>query len=230
MKRRMSIAGATALLFGAAACGGGNGADVVAPPPTNAPPAQPTSFDVVPCFTQSVTPGRTVASLVVPDVLTIDLSRPAGFPNGRDLDDSVVDRTLAMIFLDLTVHSIDTFQQIPLNPPANDKPFRAAFPFVAMAWGGDRPMLGGSNFNFRTDPESAYVRVDREGMPALATALIGISFRNAFNNDSPADDLSTSPQGLFKWVPEFQTQLVALTNALGDDLKAAGLTLCAKPI
>jgi hypothetical protein len=225
---------AFACLAALSACGGGGGDfsggdNVVVAPPTGGPPAQQASFDVVPCFTQDVLPGRNLARLVIPDTLSIDLSQPATFPNGRTPADPVIDRTLAMVFLDLRKHSIDTFHNIPLNPKGNDKALPSAFPWLAGAFGGDRPSLGGSNFNFRTDPESAYVRVDRMGMPAIATALVGSSAKDAFNDDSPAQDLTAGAGGLFKWVPEFRSQLTALTNALADDFKAAGVSMCATP-
>ena len=70
---------------------------------------------------------------------------------------------------------------------------------------------------------SAYVRVDRMGMPAVATALIGSDTKNAYNDANPADDVA----GVF--VPELSEQLTGLTNALADDLLDAGLTPCAKP-
>lgn len=225
----LGLAGCAAL----AACGGGGDDSVGDPIIVNPPPtgggAQPTSFDVVPCFTQEVLPGRNLAGLVIPDVLTIDFNRAASFPNGRTPADPVIDRTLAMVFLDLSRHSIDTFWNIPVNPKRNDVPLPTAFPWLAGPFGGDRPSLGGTNFNFRTDPESAFVRVDRMGMPAIATALVGSSAKDPFNDDSPAQDVTVGAQGVFKWVPEFRTQLTALTNALADDFRAAGVSMCARP-
>ena len=212
------------------ACGGGGG--TVATPTPTPPVVAALQYDVVACFTQNIAPGQTLANLVVPDVLTIDVTRPAAFPNGRTPADPVIDRTLAMIFLDLTKHSIDTFYNIPVNPKGNDGPLPGAFPWLAGAFGGQRPSQGGVAFNFRTDPESAFVRVDRMGMPAIATALIGSSSKNDYNDDSPVDDLTpraTSAGQLFMWVPEFRAQLTALTNALADDFRAAGLNLCATP-
>ena len=87
----------------------------------------------------------------------------------------------------------------------------------------------GSGFRFRTDSRSAYVVVDRTGMPALATALIPGSDRNAYNDDDVADDLSSAANGEFKWVPTLRASLVGLTNALADDFREAGLAMCARP-
>ena len=227
MKRRTLNVHVALLLLTLAACKKDEGGPPVAPPnvQTPPPPAQTASVDVDPCLVQLVRPGVTVAILVIPDTLTLDFSQSPGFPNGRRLADSVVDIILAMLFLDLTVHRLTTFAEVPLNPPANDRPFRSEFPFLAQPQ-GNPPIAtpAGQNFNFRTDPDTAYVRVDRTGFPALATALIPGPQRNAFNDDSNPDDLT------YKWVPEFRRQLVLLTNALGDDIERLGLRLCAKRI
>ena len=210
----------------AAACGGGGGQSAPPPPP---PPITATQFNVDPCLTQSVLPGRTVAIEVVPDTLTLDPTRPSQFPNGRSLTDSVIDRTLAFLFLDLSRHSIDTLERLPLNPPANDRPFRTDFPYIAAPQGSPPLSSGaGQNFQFRSDPRSAYVTVDRTGMPALATALIPIHSRNEYNDDDVVDDLSSGGNGEYKWVPALRNSLIALTTALADDFQRAGLTMCAR--
>lgn len=230
MRLRTALLASVALAL--AGCGGGSDSPpdpiVVAPPPPTTPIG---SYDVVPCFTQDTGVGLNVAQLVTPDVLTIDFRLPSAFPNGRALPDPVVDRILAALFLDLRTHSVDTFVNIPLNPPANDRPFRANFPYFALPQ-GNPPIEppGGVHFNFRTDPRSAYVQVDRTGFPALSTGLVSGPQKNAFNSDSAADDLTGNAQGTFKWVPEFRASLVLLFNALGDDLEALGLKLCATKI
>lgn len=234
MRLRLALLAAAAL--GLAGCGGDGFPSprepvVVTPTPTPPPTAGPQSYDVLPCFLQDTGLGVNVAQLVIPDVLTIDFGLPSGFPNGRALPDPVIDRILAALFLDLRVHSINTFVSLPLNPASNDRPFRAVFPYLAPPQGNppvEAP--GGINFNFRTDPPEAYTTVDRTGFPALATALVSAAQRNAFNDDSAADDLQPNADGLFKWVPEFRAGLTALTNALGDDLEALGLKLCANRI
>lgn len=73
------------------------------------------------------------APLVVPDVLRIDPSQPAGFPNGRRLADPVIDVTLAVVLFDLGVYSATTLASLPLNPPANDVAFQTGFPYLAPA-------------------------------------------------------------------------------------------------
>ncbi|OZA92886.1 MAG: hypothetical protein B7X57_06785 [Erythrobacter sp. 34-65-8] len=209
------------IALGIAGCGG---EDVPTPAPS--PPPSATSFSVTPCLNQIVPgTGSTVAGLIVPDTITVDLSKPAGFPNGRRLQDPVIDITLAAIFLDLDVHAPDTLFRIPLNPPANDRPFRPDFPYLALPQGN--PPLSGSDtattFAFADQPASAYVRVDRTGMPAVSAALVGGPLKNPFNDADPVDDATG------EFVPELSAQLKLLTDALIDDLKAAGLTPCAIP-
>ncbi len=201
-------------------------APIFLPTPTPTPtPITGASFNVTPCLTQVVVPGRTVADLVVPDVLRLDLNQPAGFPNGRRYLDPVIDVTLAVIFLDLTRHSPGLFASLPVNPNGVDQPLPATFPFLAAPFGTPPTSAGaGSSFRFRDDPASAYVRVDRAGMPAVSTALIsGIPNKNAYNDDNPMVDATG------KWVPELSGTLTILTNALADDFGRLGLSICARP-
>lgn len=235
LRRSLAAAASLSLALILAGCGGngnGNGGNVAvapAPSPSPSPSATPTpgpvSRNVSACLSQVIpgTNGATPASLVVPDTIKIDLTKPAGFPNGRRLQDPVVDITLAVLFLDVNApgQSPATFANLPLNPPANDLPFLSSFPFVAAPQGNPPLATGtGTAFPFRTDPVNAYVRVDREGMPAVATAVIGGALKNAYNDANPADDAS----GTF--VPEITNQLTLLHNALADDLIALGLKVC----
>ena len=228
--RKAAVLAPLALAIGLGGCFGDDDDDddlLVAPTPTPTPTPTPPpamgSVDVTPCLEQTIPgTGTTVAGAVVPDTLTLNLGAASGFPNGRLLPDPVIDVTLAVIFLDLDVHSPLTFFQIPLNPPANDKAFRSGFPFLAGPQGSP-PVAsgGGSMFTFRTDAASSYVRVDRMGMPAVATALIGTDQKVPYNDANPADDAAG------QFVPELAEQLTGLTEALADDLAAAGLTPCA---
>jgi len=217
------VAALVALPLGLAACGGGGDTAMTAPTPTTAPPGSP--LNVQNCLDQPIAPGKpSVANIVVPDTLKIDLSQPSGFPNGRRLTDSVIDIELAYIFLDLTKVGADTLTKLPLGPQANDVPFRADFPYLAAPQGNTPPAPGGSNYNFRTDAPSAYVQVDRMGLPAIATALIGSSAKNAYNDDSPAVD------GTRKYVNEISSTLSVLANALQDDFAKANLPICARAV
>lgn len=208
-------------LFALAGCGGG-GSDSASTSSTSSGGQTGSSLDVTPCLTQQVTPTRKVADLVVPDVLQLDLAAAQGFPNGRRLNDPVIDIILAAIFLDLKVHPADTFAKIPLNPSGPDVPQPAGFPYLAPAQGVTTVAGTGSGFVFRTDAPAAYTRVDRMGFPAVATALVRSAQKTAFNDDSPAVDITG------KWVPEFTADLTDLATALQDDFKALNLTTCAK--
>jgi len=99
------------------------------------------------CLGQEYAPGRTVASLVVPnDVLRLDLTAAAGFPNGRKLADPVIDVTLAVLFLRVNQAapgrcgagncSPATLAGVPVNPARNDVAmgmFPDTFPYLQPA-------------------------------------------------------------------------------------------------
>ena len=91
------------------------------------------AFGLTPCTVVGDGSGSCVAQgapLVLPDTLAVDLTAESGFPNGRLLEDPVIDVTLAVVLLDLSVHSPGTFVGL-LNPPANDVAFQAGFPYLA---------------------------------------------------------------------------------------------------
>lgn len=73
-------------------------------------------------------------------------------------------------------------------------------------------------FDFRTEAPTEYTRVDRSGMPAIATALI--DSKDSYNQANPVDDIA----GLF--VPEIITSLTALHGALDAQLTGLTLTPC----
>jgi hypothetical protein len=232
-RRRLLAAAplALALLLGACGDDDNDSPIVTTPSPSPSPSSSPSPGPVVAarnvtrCLNQVIpgTNGATPASLVIPDTLKLDFSRPPGFPNGRLLSDPVIDVTLAVLLLDLTKHSPATFASLPLNPPRNEVPFLNAFPFLAPP-NGVTPTVGtGTTFNFRTDPVSSYVRVDRMGQPAVATALIGSSRKNAYNDADPDEDVTQA------FVPDIVAQLTGLHNALADDLQALNLTPCSTP-
>lgn len=228
--RYFASAAAVALVAG---CGGGDSpAPTATPQPTatNSPPpiggGGSFAYNVEPCFAQTIPQvGVTVRELIAtPDALRLDMSRPAGFPNGRIPDDQIIDVTVAMLFLDLTEsgQSIRTFANLPLNPPRSFPAPTTTFPFLANPTGN--PILAattGTTFDFRTDPDSAYTSVDRMGNPAIATILVSSSARNNYNDAPQSADVA----GQFR--AEETAGLVLFMNAIGDDLTNLGLDICA---
>jgi hypothetical protein len=222
LSKLMPLVGVMAVAL--SACGGGDnngGSTGSSGGSTSTGGTTAQSVDVTPCLAQPVA-GRTVAGLVVPDVIQLNMAQPSGFPNGRKLLDPVVDVTLAVLFLNLNVHGADTFAKIPLDPSGNDVPYPEAFPWLAPAQGTAPAAGAGSGFVFRTDLPASYTRVDRMGMPAVATALVSSTNKNAYNDDTPQIDATG------KWAPELTATLKGLTTALADDLTALKLTPCAK--
>lgn len=206
-------------MFTLAACGGGGGTPISGSSSTPTPTTPSTQLDVSPCLVQTVS-GRTVASLVVPDVVTLDLSKPNGFPNGRQFNDPVIDLELAALLLDLKTHPVDTLAKMPLNPGV-DNVLQPNFPYIGVANGATPAAVGGGGFVFRTEDPSDYTRVDRMGEPAVATALVRSASKSAFNDDSPSADATG------KWVNEFTETLRILATQLKDDFAARNLKTCA---
>ena len=88
--------------------------------------------DAATCVGQEVATGVTVADLVIPDALNVNTEATAGFPNGRRLEDPVIDITLAVILLDLSAMGQSPASLVGvLNPAANDVAFLSAFPYLA---------------------------------------------------------------------------------------------------
>ncbi len=70
--------------------------------------------------------------VILPDTIKYNPSMPTSYPNGRKLEDPVVDITFAAVLLKLGPgQPLTTFADLPLNPTANDVPFKAEFPFLA---------------------------------------------------------------------------------------------------
>ncbi|WP_217352671.1 DUF4331 family protein [Sphingomonas sp. ID1715] len=213
------------------ACGGGDGgagprpAPVATATPTPSPTITGTSFDVTRCLNQQVALGTSVTNLIIPDTVKLDVTKPNGFPNGRQLNDPVIDITLAVLFLDLTKHPANLLASLPLDPPGNEETLRSTFPYLGVPNGNPpMPPANGTNFNFRTDPPSAYTSVDRMGMPAVATALISSSQKNPYNDSKPSDDTAG------KFTSDIRSTLTGLTNSLADDFQRLSLNMCATPI
>jgi hypothetical protein len=66
-----------------------------------------------------------VASALIPDVVTIDFSKPVAFPNGRQLSDDVIDTALGVVL------NRGGARGIADGVNANDKAFSNAFPYLA---------------------------------------------------------------------------------------------------
>jgi hypothetical protein len=220
--RALIALAALVLPIALAGCGGGGGGGG-STTTTTVTTTLPTHFNVQPCLDQLAAPGQTVANILVPDTLKLDVTKPSGFPNGRTLSDPVVDIMVAFGFIDLTKHSTHALANLPLDPSGNDVPLRADFPYLAPAQGSHpAPPATSGPFNFRSDPPSMYVRVDRMGNPAVATLLIGGSAKTAYNDANPSDDATR------EFVTEIQNDLGAETDALAKDFVARGFALCAK--
>jgi hypothetical protein len=93
----------------------------------------------VPCGTQEVqrvlpsgerVGGLRTLDLITPDFAQIDVDEPGGFPNGTTPSDQITDLVLAIGLVDLSATTID---QVRMNPPENDVPYPAGFPYLAPA-------------------------------------------------------------------------------------------------
>lgn len=110
--------------LGIATCG-----VVPSPPPATAD----STVDVSKCVNQALAMAH-----VIPDVLRLDTSRASVYPNGRNLEDPVVDRLLAIALLDLTDPAATCFGGTctlntlvgSLNPAASDPKPLTSFPYL----------------------------------------------------------------------------------------------------
>ena len=72
-----------------------------------------------------------LAALLLPDILTVDLSKPVGYLNGRGLADDVID---------ISLQAITGNSSIGDGVNANDKAFSSSFPYLAApSTGGAAP-------------------------------------------------------------------------------------------
>lgn len=225
--KTLKLISALALATALAACnadGLGGGSGVPTAPPAPPPPPTGTSYNVDRCLNQSIN-GRKLIDIMIPDMVVLDVNQPAGFPNGRKLDDPVIDIFLAGLFLDQTRHTPYTLVNLPLNSNFFDQPLRTSFPYFAPPLG--TPVLSqtnGANFNFRTEPSSQFVRVERVASPAVSTVNILSPRKNAYNDGDPSLDVAGNYRN------DVSAGLANLTNQIADDLLALGLSICATPI
>ena len=192
-----------------------------------------TSLSVDKCFAQEVEPGVTVQSLLTRDTLRLDLSKPDGFPNGRRLQDPVIDLTLAYLFTDLSKNSLDALAKLAINPVSNADNYDAngnligfsdTFPYVNAPHGPAKAEGTGSNFNFRTNSQSDYEVIDAMGNPAVATILVPGNLGASFNQTPSADYAS----GGGKYLAAMKTDLTGLATLLKDDFNNLLFTTCAQ--
>ena len=73
---------------------------------------------------------------------------------------------------------------------------------------------------FRTNPLTAYTRIDRMGMPAVSTAAVPTDSKDLYNDGGPMDDASLSYAG------PLLAQLTAVHGLLDADLVTLGLVPC----
>ncbi|MBK7828963.1 hypothetical protein [Nannocystis sp.] len=69
--------------------------------------------------------------VLIPDTIKYDPTKPTSYPNGRKLEDPVVDITLAAALVSLKKHPLTVLADLPLNPPKNDVAFSAEWPYLA---------------------------------------------------------------------------------------------------
>lgn len=103
-------------------------------------------LDALTGFGNEAPEASAVAGFYLPDILRFDFDQPAVYPNGRRLEEDVVDQTLPLLGGGVAspTDCID----------GNDQPFRDTFPYLAEANGVGVPCLDG----------------DLDGFPILAPA------------------------------------------------------------
>ena len=70
-----------------------------------------------------------LAAILIPDVVTIDFSNPVTFPNGRRLEDDVVDAAVGLVLNRGNVLGGGAGVSDGIN--ANDRTFSSTFPYLA---------------------------------------------------------------------------------------------------
>lgn len=74
-------------------------------------------------------PPATLATVLIPDVVTIDFSKPVQFPNGRRLQDDVIDAALGLVLN--RGNPLGGGPGVGDGISANDEPFLNVFPYLA---------------------------------------------------------------------------------------------------
>lgn len=74
-------------------------------------------------------PASILAGVVIPDIVKVDFTKAVAFPNGRRLEDDVVDIALGLVLnRDLIAGGQP---EVPDDIDANDVPFLSTFPYLA---------------------------------------------------------------------------------------------------
>lgn len=89
---------------------------------------------------------ETLAGLLLPDILTIDLNMPVGYLNGRDLDDDVID---------ISLQAITGNNSIGDGVNANDKAFSGTFPYLAAPHGQAAPGAPNTGSGLAATPDGS---------------------------------------------------------------------------
>jgi hypothetical protein len=137
---------------------------------------------------------------------------PVGEDRGGDTADTAVDSAdLAEVGPDVPTE--DTAEDpAPDAVPDTSSDADAARDALSDADLVDEPDADPTAFVFATDPPSSYDRVDRAGMPLVAT--IGISSQDAYNQADPSDD--EAGEFLSELGDNFESFLVTLQDDLVD--------------
>ena len=118
--------------------------------------------------------GPRVVDAVLPDYITVDFDQPLRFPNGRTPWEPISDKVFALGFLKMggqcpgvdtvpgvseetrarvprdadgvPICTVETFADLPLQVPTNDRPFADGFPYLARPWFYPEPGDGTTYF------------------------------------------------------------------------------------
>jgi hypothetical protein len=83
---------------------------------------EPDAIAIMQSLGNSASGAQTLGDILFPDILTIDLAAAAGFPNGRQLTDDVIDTELKLI----------TANSGASDCVSNDSTFRSTFPYLGV--------------------------------------------------------------------------------------------------
>lgn len=94
---------------------------------------------------KSLGAGPELADVLLPDILTVDFSKPTNYLNGRGLADDVID---------ISLQAITGNKSIGDGVNANDRPFSASFPYEAAPNTGSAPGVPNTGSGVKADDGS----------------------------------------------------------------------------